>query len=165
MRNGFAADETTLVEEPGVFTVKFLERIVGQHRGVGLVGDAEHECVAPPNGAGRRRDQFVVRDASLKLWHLALVDSVAKRCVDNDGNSRIRMLLHEASDCLAQLGKARQRPAFSCKVGTVDHDVFRPLLGSHPDCHFLSCKRRRADMLWSPGSDLRDARAEQSDRS
>ncbi len=106
--------------------------------GARLVGDAEHERVAPPDRSGRRRDQFVVRDARLELGDLPLVDAVTERRIDDDRDRGVGMLLHEALDRLAQLGEARHRPTFGGDVGAVDHDVGGPLLGTHLECHFLS---------------------------
>src|SRR5713101_3765666 len=56
--NRFAADQPTLVEEPGMFAVELLKRIVRQDRPCGLVRDAQKERVAPPDRTGRRRDDL-----------------------------------------------------------------------------------------------------------
>ena len=86
MRIGFTADEATFVEQPLVLAVELLERIVRQDRGVHLVGDAQHEGVATPDGAGRWGNEFVVVDGIIELGAFARVDAVAEGGVNHHGD-------------------------------------------------------------------------------
>ncbi len=121
------ADQAPLVEEPFVVPVELLERVVGEDRGVRLLGDAQHECVAAADRAGGWCDEFVVGDALFELLGFLLVDAVAEGGVDHDGDRRVRVLVHERHHRLVQLGEARQRAPFGGDVGPVDHDVAGPL--------------------------------------
>ena len=127
VRHRLAADQPAVVEQPLVVAVELLERVVREDRCVRLLGDREHERVAASDGTGRRCDEFVVGDALLELLDLGLVDAVAERGVDDDGDRGVRVLLHEGHHRLVQLGEAGQRAAFGGDVGPVDHDVAGPL--------------------------------------
>ena len=84
VRDGLAADQAALVEEPRVLAVELLERVVAEDAGADLVGDAQHEGVAAADRAGRRGDELVVGDGEVELRRLLLVDAVAERGVDHD---------------------------------------------------------------------------------
>ena len=60
MRHRFPTHQTSLVEQPLVFSVKLLERIVRQHGGADAAGDSQHERIAASYRASRGRNQFVV---------------------------------------------------------------------------------------------------------
>ncbi len=127
VRHRLAADQSAVVEEPLVVAVELLERVVGEDRCVRLLSDREHEGITTSDGTSRRSDEFVVGDALLELLDLGLVDAVAERGVDDDGDRRVRILVHEGHHRLAQLGEAGQRAALGGDVGPVDHDVAGPV--------------------------------------
>ena len=103
MRYWLAANESTLVEQPGVLTMKLLIAVVGQNRGIDLVGDAEHKRIATTNCAGWRSDQFVVADRLVELGHLGWVDSMSKGGVHHNGDQRIRVFAHVRQYGVVQL--------------------------------------------------------------
>ncbi len=121
--NGFAADEPAPFEQPLVVAVELLERIVRQHRRPGLVGDAQQEGVAAPDGAGRGRDQLTGGFGLLEHLRLALVDAMPERGVDDDGNHVVGVLQQELTHRLVELDQARHGTALSGQVGSVDDDV------------------------------------------
>ena len=127
MRHRFAADQATFVEEPLVIAVEFLERVVGQDRGLRLLSDAQHERIAATDSTSGRCDEFVVGDALLELLGFLLVDAMPERGVDHDGDRGVRVVVHERHHRLAQLGETGQRAPFGGDVGPVDHDVAGPL--------------------------------------
>ncbi len=126
VRHRLAADQAALVEQPLVVGVELLEGIVREDRRIRLLGDGEHEGIASTDCTGGRGDEFVVGDALLELLHLLLVDPVTERGVDDHGDGRVRMLLHETHHRLAELSEAGQRTALRGDVGPVDHDVAWP---------------------------------------
>ena len=56
-----AADQASFVEEPWVVTVELLERVVGEHIGVGTVCDLQDERVATADRTSRWCHQFAVQ--------------------------------------------------------------------------------------------------------
>ena len=112
MRHRLAANQAAFVEEPFVLAVELLEGIIRQHRGVGLVGNAQNECVTATDSAGWRCNKLVVRDALFKLLRLFLVDPVSESRVDHNRDLGVGVVFHEAHDGFVQLLEARQRPAF-----------------------------------------------------
>ncbi len=55
--------------------------------------------------------------------HLARVDAVAERGVDDDGDDVVGVLLHEGEHGFVELLEARHRPPFGGEVRAVDDDV------------------------------------------
>ena len=119
-----AADEPALVEQPLVLAVELLERVVGQHDGVDLVGDAQQEGVAPPDGAGRRRHDLAGRPRLLEGLLLAGVDAVAEGGVDDHGDrSSPGYSLRNARTASSSWARLGDGPAFGRDVRAVDDDV------------------------------------------
>ena len=123
VRHRLAADEPTLVEQPVVVAVELLVGVVGEDGGLDLVGDGEHERVAPADGPGGRCDELVVLDGGVELGHLPRVDAMAEGGVHDDRDDVVGVLLHEGQDGLVELLEARQRSPFGGEVGAVDDDV------------------------------------------
>ena len=103
VRHGLAADEATFVEQPVVLRVELLVAVVGEDVGVDLVRDAEHECIAATDGAGRRRHQLVVADRLVELGDLFGVDAVAEGGVDDHRDERRRVFRHVGEDRFVEL--------------------------------------------------------------
>jgi hypothetical protein len=103
--------------------VELLERVVREDRGVHLVGHLEDERVAASDRPGRRSDEFAVDDARLELLALALVDPVAERRVDDDGELHVTELVEERAYGFVQLSEARRGAPFGGDVRSVDDDV------------------------------------------
>src|SRR5207253_9808960 len=74
--HGRGAEQPAALEEPLVFAVVLLERVVGQHDRAGAIGDLEQEAVAPADGTGGRRDHLPRRPGALELLPLALLDAI-----------------------------------------------------------------------------------------
>jgi hypothetical protein len=106
-----------------VLSVELLERVVGEDGGAHLLGDAEQEGVAPPDGTGRRRHQLVVRHRLLERHSLRLVDAVAEGGVHDDGHHVVGVLTPVLAHSFVELGQAGHRAALGGDVGAVDDDV------------------------------------------
>jgi hypothetical protein len=102
--------------------VELLERVVAQDAGADLVGDAQHEGVAPTDGARRRGDELVVGDRFVELGRLLLVDAVPERGVHHDRDHGVGELIPVRPHRFVELAQARGRPALGCDVGAVDDD-------------------------------------------
>ena len=123
--NRLAADQPAIVEQPRMFAVKLLERVVGQHRGTGLFGDAQQEGVTPADGARRRRYQFPRGFRLLEHRDFRRVDAMPERGIHHDGHHVGRVLGQILAHRLIKLGEARQGPPFRGQVGAVDDDLAR----------------------------------------
>ena len=138
MGHRLAADQPSFVEQPRVGPVELLERVVAEDPGARLVGDAQHEGVAPTDGSRRRGDELVVGDGGVELGDLALGDAVAERGVDDDGDVDVRVFLAEAEDSVVELGETRHRATFGGDVRAVDDDevaiVFGVAVGATGRC-------------------------------
>ena len=86
--------------------MELLERVVRQDDGVDLVGDLQHEGVAPPDGAGRRADQFAGQHRLFVRVGLGGVDAVAEGGVDDDGQLVGGVLGEEGTDGFVELVEA-----------------------------------------------------------
>ena len=121
-----AAEQATLVEEPLELAVELLERVVRQHDGVGSIGDLEDERVAPPDDAGRRRDDLA-RAGGLVV--LVASRRLSMRCPNVASTMTVTLLgfelLRDRVDSIQQLLEARQRTAFGGDVRAVDDEVRR----------------------------------------
>ena len=83
--------------------MELLEGVVAEDPGADLVGDAQHEGVAAADGPGGRSDELVVGDAGIELRRLLLVDAVAERGVDDDGDDGVGVLLAERHHRVVEL--------------------------------------------------------------
>jgi hypothetical protein len=106
-----------------VLVVELLEGVVREHDGAGALGDAEHERVAAPDGAGGRRHQLAVQLGRLELGALGRLDPVAERGVHHDHHLSRGVLRHIRPDRLVQLAEAGRGPALGREVRAVDDDV------------------------------------------
>ena len=148
MRHRFPAHQTSLVEQPLVFSVKLLERIVRQHGGTDAAGDRQHERVTASYRASRGRDQFVVRHPRIEFWTFRRVDAMPEGGVDHHGDLSVGVQLHERGHRFIELGKAGHLPAFGCDIGAVDHNVVRGDGVTHvlmPSFPVMSDRRSRAE--------------------
>ena len=107
-----APDQASLVEEPLVLAVELLERVVRQHHGPGLVGDAQEEGVAPADGPGGRRHHLAGGLGLLVRAELGSGDPMGKGGVDHDGHDGFGILDEKLPHGLVQLGQARRRAPF-----------------------------------------------------
>ena len=123
VRNGLASDESTLVEEPFVLAMQFLERIVGQHRGLHLVGDGQHEGVTSADRSGRRGDEFVVLDGLVEIGDLFGIDTVPEGGVDDHRDQVAGIFRDEGQDRFVQLSETRHRSPLGGEVRSVNDHV------------------------------------------
>ena len=149
VRHGLAAHQAALVEQPAVLAVELLERVVGQHDGVGPVRDLQQERVAATDHTGGRRDHLARVHRVLERRALRVVDAVREARVDDDGDRGRLVLLEVRAHCLVELLQARQGATLGRKVRSVDDDV----LDGHPVCKSTrgtwctgGCCTRSADM-------------------
>src|SRR6266851_2203817 len=123
----FAADQPALIEEPGMFGMELLERIVRQDRPCGLVRDAQEEGVAPPDRTGRRRDDLAGGLGLVEGLPLAGIDAMAERGIDHSRDDVVRILGDELPDSLIELRQAGGGTPLGRQVAPVDDNV--------PWCH------------------------------
>ena len=135
-----ATDQASLVEQPFVLAVEFLERVVRQHVSIGFVGNRQHERIAAADGSGRWSDQFVVGDRLVEVLDFPAVDPVPERGVDDDRDDRSRVVVHERHHCLVQLQEARLGSTFGGDIGPVDHEVAGLADWSHCECFSIRCR-------------------------
>ena len=131
VRNRLSADQSLGIEQPLIATVELLERVIGEHRCVGLIGDPEHERIAAAHSPRRRRDQLVVRNRLIELVAFGLVDAVPERGIDHHGDQHVGILRNECQHRIIELGETRNRPALGGDIGTVDDDVSRSICLCH----------------------------------
>ena len=112
----FATDQPPFVEQPAILAMELLEGVVGQHGGLGPVGDAQQEAVTPADGAGRRRDDLAGVLRLLEGGPLRLVDPVGERGVDHHDDLVVGVLGQPRPHRLVELGEARQRTTLGCDV-------------------------------------------------
>ncbi|MDH3293627.1 MAG: hypothetical protein OER95_04820 [Acidimicrobiia bacterium] len=103
--------------------MEFLERVVGENGGIGLLGHLEDEGVAPPNRPGRRDDDLAGVDRSVEGLDFLLRDSVGEGGVDDDGHVVSGIVGDEGPNRFIQLVEAGQRTTLGRYVGSIDHDV------------------------------------------
>ncbi len=118
-----AAEQATPLEQPGVLAVELLERVVGQHGPVDLLGNAQQEGVPASDGTGRWMDVLPAQGSLFETRKFGGIDPVGEGGVDDDGDLRVRMVAPELGDGLFQLSQTRQGSAFGGDVGSVDDDV------------------------------------------
>ena len=121
--NGLAPDQTAFVEQPIDLSVELLERVVGQDRGVHLLGDGQHESVTTTDGPGRGRNELVVGNGLVELGRLFRIDPMAEGGIDDHSDERVGVLGHERHHRLVQLGETGERAALGSDVRTVDDDM------------------------------------------
>jgi hypothetical protein len=108
-----------------VLAVELLKRVVGEHRGAGLLGDPEEEGITPPNGPGRRGHHLTGHLGLLEGGKLGGIDPMSEGGINHHGDDVIGVLPQELPDRLVQLGQVGEVPTFRCDVGAVDDDVAR----------------------------------------
>ena len=123
MWHGFAAQQATHVEEPRVLVVKLLVAVVGEHRGIHLVGNHQNETIAAPYCTGWRRNEFAIGDGFRKLGCFLLVDAVAETRVNDHGDLRFWILLHERQHGVIELLQTRRTATLGGKVAAIDHHM------------------------------------------
>ncbi len=123
--HGLAPDQTTVVEQPGVLPVEFLEGVVGEDDGPGPLGDAQHEGVAAADGARRRGDHLAVEHGLAYLFALGVRDAVLEGRVDDHDDAGARVLGGVRAHGLVELLEAGERSSFGGQVRPVHHDVVR----------------------------------------
>ncbi len=123
MIDRLATDEATLVEEPLVFAVELLERVVGEDRSTDLVGHLEDEGVASSDDAGGRDDDLSRLDGLLELRLLVVVDAVGERRVDDHRDRLVRALAHDGANGFVELGEAGEIAALGGDVGAIDNEM------------------------------------------
>ncbi len=120
-----AADQPSILEEPGMLSVEFLEGVVGQDGGAGALGDPQHEGIAATDGARRRRDHLTVQHGLAHFVALGISHTVFEGCVDHDDDAGARVLGGVRAHGLVELLEAGERSSFGSQVGPVHHDVVR----------------------------------------
>ena len=123
--HGLAADQPSIVEEPGMLPVEFLEGVVGQDGGAGAFGDPQHERIPATDGARRRRDDLAVEHGLAHLVALGIPDAVLEGRVDHDDDAGVGVLGGVRAHGLVELLEAGERSSFGGQVGPVHHDVVR----------------------------------------
>ena len=123
VRNGLAADQSALVEQPRVLTVELLVAVVRQDGRADLLSDAENESVSPTDGARRRGDQLVVFDRLVERLGFLGVDSVSEGGVHDDRDDVLGMIGHEGHHGFVQLLQAGLRTTLGGDVRAVDDDM------------------------------------------
>ena len=120
-----AADQPSVVEEPGVLPVELLEGVVGQDDGTGALGDAQHEGVPPADGPRRRGDDLPVEHRLAHLLALGVGDPVLEGRVDDHDDARAGVLGGVRAYGLVELLQARGGSPFGGQVGPIHDDVMR----------------------------------------
>ena len=103
--------------------MQLLEGVVGEDRGIGLLGHSGDEGVAATDRTRGRGDDLAGEHRLLVGVALGRLDAVLERGVDDDGDLRAGVLLEEGPHGLVQLGEAREGPALGGDVGPIDDDV------------------------------------------
>ena len=85
-RDRLAADQSSLVEQPRVRAVEFLERVVTDDDGLRSMGDLKNECVASADHARRRRDDLACVDRGASGLAFALRNAMLEGRIDDDGD-------------------------------------------------------------------------------
>ena len=106
-----------------MFAVELLKRIVGEHDRPRPLGDAQHEGVAPPDGAGGRGHDLAVEHGFSQRLPFGLVDAVLEGRIDHDGDAAVGILLRIGGHSLIELLQARKRSSFGGEVRPVHHDM------------------------------------------
>ncbi len=106
-----------------MIAVELLERVIGQHDRIGLVGDLKNKTVAPANRSRRRHHDLTAVDRLVERGALGLVDAVTEGGIHHDCQLIFRTLVGERVYCLAQLSEAGKRSSLGGNVGTIDDDV------------------------------------------
>jgi len=75
--------------------MKFLERVVRQHRGVDLLGHLQDERVAAADCSCRRCHEFTGQQSSLVLGPLGLINAIGEGGIDDDSDVVDFVLFHE----------------------------------------------------------------------
>jgi hypothetical protein len=121
--HGLAAHQPSRIEQPVVLTVELLERVVGQDRRLGPIGDLQDERIAPPDRPGRRGDDLARGHRVLVDLALAAGDAVRERRVDDDRHDLWPELGHEGLHRVVELRQAGELTTLSGDVRTVDDQV------------------------------------------
>ena len=106
-----------------MLAVELLERIVGEDDRPGPLGDAQHEGVAAPDGAGRWGHDLAVEHRFAQRLAFGLVDTVLERRIDHDGDAAVGIFLRVRGHGFVELLQARKRSSFGGQVGPVHHDM------------------------------------------
>ena len=101
--------------------MEFLERVVREDVGAGLVGDLQDERVTPADRPRRRGHQVAVEDGLFVPGHLAAVDPMAEGRVDHHDDVVVGVLSDEGTYCLIEVLEVRDGSTFGRDVGSV-HD-------------------------------------------
>ncbi len=91
-----------------MLAVELLERVIGKHRRVDLLCDAQQEGVAAPDRAGGRMDVLAPHGGLFEAGQLGRVDPVRERRVDDHRDLGVRMVAPKLGDGLLQLLQAGQ---------------------------------------------------------
>jgi len=61
-----SSEKAAALEQPGMLAVELLERVVGQHGRIDLLGDAQQERVSAPDGPGGGMDKLTAERGLLE---------------------------------------------------------------------------------------------------
>ena len=123
-RHWLAANETTFIEQPLVFTVEFLVTVIRQDGRIHLVCDCQHKSISTTNSASWWCYEFIICDCLFEFGGLFFSDAMTKSCVNNDRDLCILEFIHQCHDGFVKLGKAWHGSTLCRNVRSVDDDVF-----------------------------------------
>ena len=103
--------------------MELLERVVGQDRRTGALGDLQHERVASSDCSGRWCQEFTSDRGFLVDLTLGGIDSVRKGCVHHDHDVVEVVLLGEVAHRFVELRERGRGATFGCNVGSVNDEV------------------------------------------
>ena len=114
--------------------MELLERVVGKHGPVDLLGHAQQERVPAPDRARGGMHVLAAQRGLLETSELGGIDAVGEGGVHDDGDLRVRVITPQLGHGLLELDETRKGAALCRDVRPVDDYVldWHVLVVKHP---------------------------------